>query len=371
MTRRLATALAGLATLALSGAAIGTAGALPGPAPVDPLAELACVAPGDAAGIDRMLAAAGSPMAGDGATLVRESRAVGLDPRALVAIAGHETVLETYAPAAAIRNPFGIGPGWRFADEREAIRAAARILARYYLAEGRSRLREISPKWAPVGAANDPAGLNSHWTGGVERLYARLGGDPGLPALEDAQDPTPPCQAGAATVAPLPAREMGPIVRWDGRVPRVSGVAMADGADPTTGLPATLPGFAFPLAPPEGAAVLLAAGGAEDCSPGGGGCVVVLSSAPGTAAVAAISGRLEIGSPADRGEGIGFWISSGPDRFGYGRLAGYADGVVDGATVPAGAVIGRATGRLAIAWERDGVRIAPQPLLGATRPSQG
>jgi hypothetical protein len=369
MTRRLAAALAGLAALALSGATIGAAGARAGAAPVDPLAELACVAPGDAAGIDRMLTSAGSPMAGDGATIVRESRAVGLDPRALVAIAAHETVLETYAPAAAIRNPFGIGPGWRFADEREATRAAARILERYYLAEGRSRLREISPKWAPVGAANDPAGLNSHWTSGVERLYALLGGDPALPALEDAQDPAPPCRTDAAAIAPVPAGAVGPIVRWDGRAPRVSGVGMADGADPTTGLPATLPGFAFPLAAPEGARVVLAADGAGDCSPSG--CVVVLWSAPGTAAVAAISGRLEIGTPADRGAGIGFWISSGPDRFGYGRLAGYADGVVDGATVTAGAVLGRATGRLAIAWERDGVRIAPQPLLSATRPSQG
>lgn len=368
MTRRLATALAGLAALALSGAAIGAAGASEG-APVDPLAELACVAPGDAAGIDRMLAAAGSPMAGDGAAVVREARAVGLDPRALVAIAGHETVLETYAPAAAIRNPFGIGPGWRFADEREAIRAAARILQRYYLAEGRSRLREISPKWAPVGAANDPTGLNSHWTSGVERLYALLGGDPGLPALEHVQDPSPPCEADAAALAPVPAGTVGPIVRWDGRAPRVSGVGMADGADPTTGLPATLPGFAFPLAPPEGVRVVVA-DGAGDCSPGGDGCVAVLSSAPGTAAIAAISGRLEIGSPADRAAGIGFWISSGPDRFGYGRLAGYADGVVDGATVTAGAVLGRATGRLAIAWERDGVRIAPQPLLSATLPSR-
>ena len=74
-----------------------------------------CVAPTDAAGIDAMLAAAGSPMAGEGPTIVTEAAAAGIDPRAIVAIAAHETMLETYGPAQEIHNPFGLGPGIAFA----------------------------------------------------------------------------------------------------------------------------------------------------------------------------------------------------------------------------------------------------------------
>src|SRR5687768_4465231 len=71
--------------------------------------HMTCIAPTDAAGIDAMLARAGSPLAGEGATFVTEGAAAGIDPRALVAIAAHETLLETYGPAREINNPFGLG----------------------------------------------------------------------------------------------------------------------------------------------------------------------------------------------------------------------------------------------------------------------
>ena len=48
-----------------------------------------------------------------------EAAGVGIDPRAIVAIAAHETMLETYGPAAEIHNPFGLGPGSAFASEPE------------------------------------------------------------------------------------------------------------------------------------------------------------------------------------------------------------------------------------------------------------
>src|SRR5680860_52241 len=86
-----------LATLA--GSAV-LACALPSPAPAQypggVVTHMACLAPGDGAGIDAMLERAGSPLAGDGATFVTAASRAGIDPRALVAIAAHETMLETY-----------------------------------------------------------------------------------------------------------------------------------------------------------------------------------------------------------------------------------------------------------------------------------
>jgi hypothetical protein len=153
------------------------------PVAVGASTDLHCVAPLDAVGIDRQLAAVGSPLTGNGATFVEASTAVGLDPRFLVAVSGHETIFETYGPARTIRNPFGLGPGWIFATEAEAIRQAARSLKDGYLDEGRISISQIAPKWAPLGAANDPAGLNRSWTAGVGAYYGALGGDPDLPVL--------------------------------------------------------------------------------------------------------------------------------------------------------------------------------------------
>ena len=134
---------------ALAGAA-AVATAIPSPAPAEGLTgvvgQMTCVAPTDAAGLDAMLTRAGSPLAGEGAAFVSEGLAAGVDPRALVAIAAHETMLETYLPAQTIRNPFGLGPGMAFARESDAIALAARTLGDNYLPEGRDTLATIGAK---------------------------------------------------------------------------------------------------------------------------------------------------------------------------------------------------------------------------------
>jgi hypothetical protein len=366
-TRRLLAALAGIAALGAAAPA-----AAPAQEAVGVGSHLACVAPGDAAGIDAVLAAAGSPLAGEGATFVREGRAAGIDPRFLVAIAAHETLLQTYGPADAIRNAFGLGPGWSFASERDAIARAARTLAAYYLAEGRVTVGAIGAKWAPIGAANDPTGLNRHWEAGVGTYYAALGGDPSQPVLADAQEELPGCAGAPAAV---PAEEGPPVVTaWGGTPPRGAGAGMAEGGDPRTGGPATLAGFVFPLALPVGAPASYRDAfldpGPAACAGGGRQCAVTISSAPGRHVVAAVAGTLRIASPAELEEGIGFWIETGDgDRVGYGPLPAYAPGISQGVAVTPGRPLGVGSGGLRFAWERDGARVNPHPLLEATRPS--
>jgi murein DD-endopeptidase MepM/ murein hydrolase activator NlpD len=123
----------------------------------------------------------GAPLVGLGHVLVAEGLRNGIDPRALAAIARHESVLGTEGSGAGIHNAFGWGPGIPFASWEDNVATVARGLARGYLAEGRRTLARIQPVWAPVGAANDPAGLNSAWLDGVARSYADLGGDPERP----------------------------------------------------------------------------------------------------------------------------------------------------------------------------------------------
>jgi hypothetical protein len=367
---------------------------VPAPSPVTPSpvsrtspnAALTCVAPTDATAIDAVLAAAGSPLEGDGETFVQAATAADLDPRALVAIAAHETILATYGPSQGIRNPFGLGPGMSFSTYADAIRFAASTLRTGYLDEGRLTLGPIGAKWAPIGASNDPTDLNSAWEGGVGGYYADLGGDPAQPVLLSVQGAGDLCGAsGTAATAPQAPAAPGPeavataapagppVVRaWDGSRPD-AGATAAEGAG-ADGAPAVIDGFVFPLALPVEADLAYSDGFSEPGAPGCHGqawrCATAIEPPVGTAVVAAAPGLLEAAAPAEAEAGITFWIRTGTgERIGYGPLAAYADGVGPGAAVAAGQALGAAGPRLTFAWERDGARINPHPLLMATRPS--
>ena len=129
--------------------------------------------------IDAYLASKGSPMVGQGAAFMASGARWRLDPRLLVAIAGAE-------------SSFGqvtCGPnnawGWAcpndpadFQTWAHGIDTVAEGLRRYYLDEGRTSVSLIQQKYCPVGAANDPTGLNSHWTANVTKFLVELGGNP-------------------------------------------------------------------------------------------------------------------------------------------------------------------------------------------------
>ncbi|MGA0067932.1 MAG: hypothetical protein ACO3PB_00515 [Miltoncostaeaceae bacterium] len=337
--------------------------------------SLRCTGQVDAQAIDAQLGAAGSPLAGEGATFVREGLANDIDPRVLVAIAAQETMLMTYGPAQQINNPFGLGPGIQFATPAEAIAMAASALNRY-ADDGLVTLAQIGGRWAPVGATNDPQGLNGGWPAGVSTFFTTLGGDPYRPVQASAQDPAPTCAPAGATAAPAAGYAMmepqvipavtptdgpGVVVVWGGQAPVTGGSTMADGADPRTGRAAILEGFAFPSAAPTGSPIT---------NPPAGARPVTIRSAPGAVVVAPVSGTLRIAEGRSAATGVGFWVDApGRDRVGLGPLASYDPGIVEGVKVTAGQPLGRSTGSTAILWQRDGVPVAIQPMLAATRPS--
>ena len=120
----------------------------------------------------------GSPLVGLGDVFVREGRANGIDPRALVAIARAESSLGSDPGARARHNAFGWGPTQTFASWQDNIATVARGLRSGYLDQGLTTLADIQRKYAPVGTANDPANLNSNWLRNTTTLYAELGGSP-------------------------------------------------------------------------------------------------------------------------------------------------------------------------------------------------
>ncbi|MFN8110912.1 MAG: hypothetical protein U0Y82_13865 [Thermoleophilia bacterium] len=349
-----------LTTVACLGIATGVAAAADGGAgaPARGVAALACVAPTDASGIDAILTAAGSPMAGSGTDIVDAATAAGIDPRFIVAIAAHETMLETYVPAQAIHNPFGLGPGMSFDTEADAARYAAANLAQNYPPEGRTTIGSIGAKWHPWAPTTTRRRSTRTGPPARRRRTPPLGGDPQLQPLLADQATTPACGGGGSDllspVAPEPpsAGSGAPVVTlWGGNTPATHG--------------ATMTGFAFPLAVRGGGEVRY---GAPTCT-AGARCPVIITSAPGTDVVAASEGTLRAASPTDQAQGTAFWlVRRDGNRIGYGPLAEYAPGIMDGITVTVGQPLGRGTGTLTVVWARGGINVDPYPLLAATRP---
>jgi hypothetical protein len=143
------------------------------------------------------------------------------------------------------------------------------------------------------------------------------------------------------------------------------------GAAPARG-PAPAAGFVFPLALPVGAPAAYEPPAPRTCAADGFRCGVALASAPGAHAVAAVAGTLRAAGAGEIEEGVAFWVEApGGDRLGYGPLAAYAPGIAAGVRVTAGQPLGTSAGSLRVAWERDGARLDPFPILEATRPPSG
>jgi hypothetical protein len=154
---------------------------------------------------------AGSPLVGLGETFVRESaantlrytltveatrrqqdgvfehephayaRTTHLDFRLPVAIAGAETSFATAGPGPAVHNAWGYfdpqtGTNMVFPDWPAGTARICNALASNYVALGFDSIAKIGSKWCPVGAANDPQGLNVNWVPVVTTFYLELGG---------------------------------------------------------------------------------------------------------------------------------------------------------------------------------------------------
>jgi flagellum-specific peptidoglycan hydrolase FlgJ len=100
-----------------------------------------------------------------------------IDPSLLSAIAIHETGNGSSRAVNDKNNVAGMmgKDGLRsYASVEDSIFDMARNLRKNYLNQGKDSIAEIGAKYAPVGAMNDPTGLNNHWTKGVSRQFNNL-----------------------------------------------------------------------------------------------------------------------------------------------------------------------------------------------------
>ncbi|OZS78414.1 hypothetical protein CF394_06555 [Tetzosporium hominis] len=95
-----------------------------------------------------------------------------LNPLFLAAIAQHETGNGSSRAILEKNNVAGMmgRNGLRtYSTLQESIDGMASNLRRNYLNQGLTTISQIGAKYAPVGASNDPTGLNNHWVTGVTK----------------------------------------------------------------------------------------------------------------------------------------------------------------------------------------------------------
>lgn len=100
-----------------------------------------------------------------------------IDPYLVAAIAIHET---GNGESNAIQNKNNVGGMMgskglkRFSSVNESIEILSALIKNSYVDNGLDTIREISRKYAPIGADNDPNGLNDDWVSGVSSIYNML-----------------------------------------------------------------------------------------------------------------------------------------------------------------------------------------------------
>lgn len=116
-------------------------------------------------------------LSGTAVHFIEAGKKYDIDPNLLSAIAVHETGNGSSRAANEKNNIAGMmgKNGLRSYDSvADSIYDMARNLRQNYLNQGKESIAQIGAKYAPVGAANDPTGLNNHWTQGVSKFYTQL-----------------------------------------------------------------------------------------------------------------------------------------------------------------------------------------------------
>jgi len=107
----------------------------------------------------------------------------GIDPVLMAAIAFQETGKGTSNAVVLYNNPGGLmdpASNWlsllQFESLEDGLNSMAKTLSRLILKEGKVTIQELGSAYAPVGADNDPFGLNDYWVPNVTKQVAAFGG---------------------------------------------------------------------------------------------------------------------------------------------------------------------------------------------------
>jgi hypothetical protein len=104
-----------------------------------------------------------------------------IDPVIMIAIAFHETGYGTSSAVVNKNNPGGLmnpdGSGlFVFPTLNDGLESMGRTLHNRIIKDGKTTINLLGSVYAPVGAGNDPNGLNAHWVPNITKIVQDLGG---------------------------------------------------------------------------------------------------------------------------------------------------------------------------------------------------
>lgn len=123
---------------------------------------------------DKLNSALKGKLSNMGEFFVEAGRRYNINPNLLASIAVHESG-NGKSHAASVKNNIAGMMGKnglrQYESVAESIADMARNLRQNYLDKGYDTIAKIGAKYAPVGAANDPTGLNNNWVKGVNNFF--------------------------------------------------------------------------------------------------------------------------------------------------------------------------------------------------------
>lgn len=117
---------------------------------------------------------------GYGDKIIQLSQEKGIDPVLFASISLHETAWGKSNAIQSKNNPGGLMTSsglMSFATLDEGLESMARTLYNRIIVDGLLTIEKLGSVYAPIGADNDPTGLNNHWVPTVENIAVNhLGG---------------------------------------------------------------------------------------------------------------------------------------------------------------------------------------------------
>lgn len=123
--------------------------------------------------------AKGGALEGKGKKMVKIAKKNKIPPKLFMAIVASESQWGKGANATSQKNPLsimGAGPLRQFSTIEEGLDEGAKNLYDLYISKGLDTPKKIGPKYAPVGASNDPTDLNSNWIPTVSKIMKSFSG---------------------------------------------------------------------------------------------------------------------------------------------------------------------------------------------------
>lgn len=114
-----------------------------------------------------------------GSVIIEKSKKHGIDPVLFASIAFHESGFGTSDAIKNKNNPGGLmGKNGLmvFSTLDDGLESMARTLHNRIINDGLTTIEKLGSVYAPVGASNDPNGLNNHWVPNVTKIVSDLGG---------------------------------------------------------------------------------------------------------------------------------------------------------------------------------------------------